>query len=64
MLTHRIARLTAAIAFALTLALSFAPSAQASDLDPDRDGLTAYDRCPQEWGPVENWGCPTLRLPR
>lgn len=63
MLTARIARLAAAIAFALALALSFAPSAQAADLDPDRDGLTLYDRCPQVWGPPENWGCPTLRLP-
>lgn len=31
------------------------------DLDPDRDGLIgANDRCPEEWGPPENQGCPDI----
>lgn len=31
------------------------------DLDPDRDGLIGkYDRCPTEYGPPENQGCPDV----
>lgn len=31
------------------------------DLDPDRDGLIGTnDRCPTEWGPKENQGCPDV----
>jgi len=31
------------------------------DLDPDRDGLIGkYDRCPTEYGPPENQGCPDI----
>jgi OOP family OmpA-OmpF porin len=34
---------------------------QIVDLDPDRDGLIgANDRCPTEWGPAENQGCPDI----
>jgi len=37
------------------------PKKQVVDLDPDRDGLIgANDRCPTEWGPAENQGCPDI----
>jgi len=37
------------------------PKRQVVDLDPDRDGLIgASDRCPTEWGPPENQGCPDV----
>jgi outer membrane protein OmpA-like peptidoglycan-associated protein len=55
--------------FRLFASIGYLPMAQKKkeaprpvvDLDPDHDGLIgANDRCPYEWGPPENQGCPDV----